>query len=188
MDRRQRKTHEAIFKSFNELLTKKNYNSITVQEIIDKADIGRTTFYSHFDTKEDLLKEMATNLFEHVFSGIPSSIIECDHDFSSTTNSTTIITHLLYHLRDNQKNILGILTSDNGQMFLQFFKHYLNDLLPKHMRIKTQKDIPNDFIINHISGSFINMVEWWFKNKLQQTPEELTKYFEAVIYPVVIRD
>ena len=185
MDRRQRKTREAIFSAFNDLLVKKNYHKITVQDIIDTADIGRATFYSHFPTKDDLLKEMCTTLFDHVFSGIPNATIKCDHDFSETTDSTTIITHLLYHLRENHRNVLGILTCSSGEMFLQFFKHYLNELLPKYMTIKPQKNIPEEFIINHISGSFINMVQWWLKRGLKESPEELTTYFEAMIYPIL---
>ena len=84
MDRRQQKTRNAIFNAFSELLKNKNFNNITVQEIIDKANIGRSTFYSHFETKDDLLKEMCTDIFTHIFSD--ELKMEKTHDFSRDNN------------------------------------------------------------------------------------------------------
>ena len=68
MDRRQRKTREAIYRAFTALLSEESYAKITVQQIIDRADIGRTTFYTHFDTKDALLQSFCTEIFDHVFS------------------------------------------------------------------------------------------------------------------------
>ena len=70
MDRRQRRTREAIFAAFIELLSKKDFAQITVGEIIDQADIGRATFYSHFETKDFLLKELCEELFCHLFDSM----------------------------------------------------------------------------------------------------------------------
>ena len=66
MDRRQKKTRTSIFNAFIMLLSQQNYNRITVQEIIDKANVGRSTFYAHFETKDDLLKALCEELFGHI--------------------------------------------------------------------------------------------------------------------------
>lgn len=97
MDRRQRKTRRSIFDAFTKLLEDKSYSNITVQEIIDEADISRSTFYSHFETKDELLRELCKEVFEHVFSDNLSK--EKSHDFSGADKDLREeITHMLYHL------------------------------------------------------------------------------------------
>ena len=88
MDRRQKKSRDAIFNAFGVLLSRKSYTKITVQEIIDEANVGRSTFYAHFETKDDLLREMCTDLFNHVFSEHLDS--ESTHDFSLTQGEMCI--------------------------------------------------------------------------------------------------
>jgi Transcriptional regulator len=185
MDRRQQKTRDAIFDAFNDLLSEKKYSEITVQNIIDRANVGRSTFYSHFETKDMLLKEMCTDLFGHVVSDHLSS--ESTHDFSgSGSDAGTMVTHILYHLKDNRKNITGILSGESGSLFLRYFKEYLNETFDRVFGPRAGSvPVPEDFLINHISSSFVEMVEWWIRNDMKQTPEELERYFLAVTEPIL---
>ena len=187
MDRRQQKTRRAIFEAFEHLLTQKNYNKITVQDIIDAADVGRTTFYAHFETKDALLYELCTNLFDHVFSDHhdPESI----HDFSfSEGDSRTIVSHMLYHLQENGKNISRLLTGESSEIFLMYFKQYLNKMVLTYLldeiNHKNSK-VPEEFLKNHISGSFVNMVQWWVRGGMKESPQNLADYFLAVIEPIL---
>lgn len=187
MDRRQQKTRTAIFEGFGRLLSIKSCSKITVQDIIDEANVGRTTFYAHFETKDQLLKELCSDLFSHVFSENLSA--ESTHDFSMKTgNPQAMITHILYHLLDHKQNIIGILTGDSGELFWGFFKQYLDGLMAPQLLgdvYSYHKKIPYAFLGNHISSSFLGMVQWWIKNDLKKSPEEMADYFMAVIEPVV---
>lgn len=186
MDRRQKKTRDAIFSAFSDLLSQKSYSKITVQDIIDAANVGRTTFYAHFETKDDLLREMCTDIFDHVISDSLKN--ESSHDFSLGEGAPMeIITHILYHLLDNSKNIIGVLSCESGELFLRYFKEYLNDLVATWLQHEEGiPQVPRDFLLDHISGSFVNMVQWWIKNDLAQSPETLTEYFNAVIGPLLL--
>ena len=76
MDRRQAKTRKAIYTAFGRLLRHGRYEHITVQEIIDEANVGRSTFYAHFETKDHLIKAMCEEIFDHVFEGHPCEYSE----------------------------------------------------------------------------------------------------------------
>lgn len=187
MDRRQQKTKAAIFNAFRSLLEKKSFNHITVQEILDRANIGRSTFYAHFQTKDELLKYVCEELFGHIVS----SAREKTHLHglnSKKETSQSIFCHLLYHLQENDSNILELLSCENSEIFLRYFKNSLKELIQTEIVGQSQNqpyDLPVDFLVNHISGSFVEMVLWWIQNKRQQTPEELDRYFRAVIEPVL---
>lgn len=101
MDRRQRKTRNVIFTAFSTLLERKTYSSMTVQDIIDEADIGRSTFCAHFETKDELLKALCADIIYHVFS--EEIISEEKHDFSHHSSFKDRITHILYHLKENSR-------------------------------------------------------------------------------------
>lgn len=81
-----------------------------------------------------------------------------------------------------------MLSCESSDIFLRYFKNSLNELVQSQFVIQNREintDIPQDFLVNHISGSFVEMVLWWIKGHMKQTPAELDRYFQAVIQPVL---
>lgn len=185
MDRRQQKTRAAIFSAFSSLLAKKSYSKITVQEIIDSANVGRSTFYAHFETKDDLLRELCQELFGHIID----TAMDCSHThglYSNRSAPESVFCHLLQHLQENDNNILELLSCESSEIFLRYFKDSLNQLIQtQFMKESIHSPVPQDFLINHISGSFVEMVLWWIKRRMQPDPQQLDAYFRAVIEPIL---
>ena len=137
------------------------------------ADIGRTTFYAHFETKDDLLKSLCTEIFEHVFSEEP--VKEKTHDFSGNHDTGAIIKHILYHLQEHMDYLPGILSGESDEVFMGFFKKYLEDLF-SHSEKALSNSVPQDYIINHMVCDFAETVRWWTRNK-NYSPEEISSFF-----------
>ncbi len=178
MDRRQQKTRKAIFAAFSTLLMKKKYNRITVQDIIDQANIGRSTFYSHFETKDGLLDALCRRIFEHVFSTELSE--EQTHDFSKKQDNVRHrLTHVLYHIQDNKADFTAILSCESDALLIYYFSSHLKqvfvDILP-HLVIVA----PDDYLINHLVTSFIEAVKWWLASRKRYTPEQIVDYYMTV--------
>ena len=186
MDRRQKRTRDAIFTAFGTLLEQKSYSHITVQDILNVANIGRSTFYAHFETKDALLKAVCQELFQHIVD----SAVDASHTqglYSTQAAPKSVFCHLLQHLEKNN-NIVRLLCGENGVLFRQYFKDSLNELVRTQVirdGVNKDLDLPIEFIVNHVSGSFVEMVLWWLKGNRQYTPEELDRYFCTVIRSIL---
>ena len=178
MDRRQRRSREAIFSAFTDLLSQKDFSRITVEEIIQKADVGRSTFYAHFETKEYLLKGLCQELFCHVFDGIDNHpdhrhIFQCDE-------AEPVFEHLFRHLMTNDHNLLQLLSCPNNELFLQYFRAGLEQVALRQLPLfENRKDpgLPESFWVDHITSTFVETIRWWVANGMQESPETITRYF-----------
>ncbi len=179
MDRRQRKTRAAIFAAFTELLSEKNVANITVGEIIERADVGRATFYAHFETKDLLLQAFCRELFDHVFEvsegreTAHSHLFDCDGEDS-------VFLHLFRHLARNDHNVLVLLSGRNNELFLQYFRACLTDLIRKQAGVlwgRKAPELPEDFWICHVSATFTQTLDWWIRHGMKESPEVITRYF-----------
>lgn len=173
MDRRQRKTRDAIFKAFSSLLETKRYEHISVQDIIDRADIGRSTFYAHFETKDALLKTMCSDIFNHIFEGNM-----CEYN-DETGDLEAKLAHILWHLREHKNDIMGLLSGESSELFMGYISEYLKILFSLYIE-DFNASVPEDYLIGHLVGSFSQTIKWWVKNGMKIPPEETAKYFIEV--------
>lgn len=185
MDRRQQKTRTAIYRAFTTLLDRQNFHSITVQDIIDEANIGRSTFYAHFETKEELVKSLCRELFDHI---IGTAMDKQDtHGLYACTNAPhSVICHILQHLQENDNNILILLSCESSPIFMSYFKSGMEELVRSQLLGDTAlPGVPREFLVNHIAGSFVEMVQWWLDGGRKETPQTLDGYFRAVMEPLL---
>src|SRR4051794_37293083 len=91
-DRRSRRTRRTLGQALVDLMLEKRYDTITVQEIIDRANVGRSTFYAHYLDKEDLLQTEVSELVERLS-------MHMDHNAAS--NHLIPSLELLTHLQDS---------------------------------------------------------------------------------------
>lgn len=183
MDRRQRKTRAAIFEALISLLNEKSFEKITVGEIIERADIGRATFYAHFETKDFLLRELCHELFCHVFDCMQKEQPDHNHIFSCNAPDSVFL-HLFEHLEKNDNHILDLLSCRSNELFLSYFKSGLVRIISNHsLTLKKSRadSLPPDFVANYIASAFVETAKWWIENSMNESPEEINRYFSALI-------
>ena len=183
MDKRQEKTLKAIYDAFAKLINNKDYDDITIQDILDEANVGRSTFYCHFKTKNDLLLKISNDIFNHVFSN--SLKEEKTHDFSKDLlfDYKHLITHILYHLYDENELIKGIFLSKGNTVFLEEFKKHLfffADSYYKNYPQRKENDLPLSLKKDLLVESFISILKYWISDNFLETPEQITDYFITI--------
>lgn len=181
MDRRQRKSREAIFHAFTELLEQRPFHQITVEQIIQRADVGRATFYAHFETKDTLLKELNRELFCHIFDATDGTSHR--HIFACETHAAPIL-HLFQHLSANEHQILRLLSSPSNELFRKSFKEELAILLRREsfwLSSGKAQALPEDFWVHHAAATFVETVCWWLENGKKESPEQICEYYLKVL-------
>jgi len=180
MDRRQKRTRDAIYAAFGKLLSEESYASITVKEIIDEANVGRSTFYSHFETKDDLLNAISDDLFEHVFisQGKGES-----HAHSESSSLKEQLAHFAYHVETNPL-YNELLTSSSSSLFYDHLKKRLMAYLGDELHFKNTA-IPRSFLSESVVSSFLNILSYWLHDGKKESLEELEAFCDATIDPLL---
>ena len=170
-DRRITKTRKAIYHAFLHLLNQKDYDIITVQEIIDRADVARSTFYSHYESKELLLDELCHYLFHHLF------------EREAHVSAEDYLAHIFLHFRKNQDHVTSLLLSKNDYFLRQLHKELeahvfpmvADDLETSHPRI------PTSYLKHFVITNFIETLTWWLKKGKSYNEQEVVSFYLDVM-------
>ena len=166
-DRRITKTRKAIYTAFLQLLNQKNFESITVQEIIDLADVGRSTFYSHYESKELLLDELCRYLFHHLF------------EREENISTEAYLAHIFSHFKKNQDHVTSLLFSKNDYFLRQLQKeleHHVYPMVAEDLQV-SYSNIPASYLKHYVVTNFIETLTWWLKKGKSYTKQEVILFY-----------
>ena len=172
IDRRITKTKKSIYTAFLQLLNEKGYEATTVQDIIELADVGRSTFYSHYESKELLLDELCQKLFHHLF--------ERDDQLSPQD----YLAHIFQHFKKNQDHVTSLVLSKNDYFILQLKKELEHDVyrMVVEKLIQSHPNIPHSYLKHLVVTNFIETLSWWLKNGKTYTEQEVIQFYLEILH------
>lgn len=180
-DRRSQRTRTLLSNALIELMHEKPYDAITVQDIIDRANIGRSTFYAHYLDKEDLLVSDIIRVLDALRDQIE------EH---ATTNAQRLSIAPFFHHVQEQLPLYRALVRGGGiEMLTRKAQVRLRQNIEQHLHMfvadPTAVAAPLALVATLIAGTMLTMLTWWIDDGLRHTPEQMDAMFRQLILPGV---
>src|SRR5262250_2600182 len=129
-DRRIRRTKKLLHQALISLALEKNYDSITVQEILDRADVGRSTFYVHFKSKDELLISGTHELEESL-----NAAVQGQRSSAKAHDAIVGFSGVMFaHASEYRQVYHALLHTQAWPMFRQHLEHVLEDLIRRESK------------------------------------------------------
>lgn len=194
LDRRVLRTRHRLKEAIGELINEGDYDALTVQDIADRADVGRSTFYTHFDSKEDLLfacvPRHLLGLVEHAPEGMTT-----EEDARRFRFSLPLLLHVRLQKRFFSATILGGASGRLREVSVGIFKEMvdveLNRLSPglgndsAGFRGATTKEIRSGHS-RAIVGTFLGLMDWWLRSAEHLPAETIDQIFQDTVIPGIV--
>ena len=169
--RRIQKTKNSLMEALMRLIVEKGYEKVTIQDIIDSANVGRSTFYMHYENKAQLLLDGHNNLKVEMFE------IESDGELS--------FRNLFVHIAQNSQLAKAMLGKKSGNMMTEFFKNNLAYNLRKRFGHqfsqgeKAQKTLT--YLSEAAGAAVVSLLISWMEDEMPFTIEEVCSTSEALV-------
>lgn len=182
-DRRIRKTEAQLRKGLLELLKEKNIQNITVQELVDKVDMNRSTFYLHYKDIYDLLEHIENNYFDDFRAFMDSHKVITDIKKLNEDKITDTMIDYFKFLKKNE-DLVTVLIGYNGD--LSFSKRQVETLTETiygwlYDDLGIVKNQQNDDIFQFCTYGSIGLVRNWVMNGYKEPPESIGKLTSSII-------
>lgn len=180
IDRRIQRTRQLLINSLIQLILEKGYEATTVQDIIDRANVGRSTFYSHFQDKEALLMSGFENLRD-VFEGFQK------HS-SGETAGWNLVLALFQHAEENRQVFKALFGKQAGKVLLNHIQKALTLNLREHFQKtfpKKKPSVPLDVFVQYFVSTFLGLLVWWLDNDTSYSAAQMDEYFRKFVEPTV---
>jgi AcrR family transcriptional regulator len=181
-DRRSQRTRQLLIAALIELMLKKRYDEITVQDIIDEANIGRSTFYAHYRDKQDLLVSNVTRVLDALSQ--PNEQLEGDNR-RMTPSLALFFRHVQTHYQLYKALVRGggidLLYKKIHERLRQNIERHLGALLPAGQTPAA----PLPLVADYVAGAIVTMLTWWLDNGMPYTPEQMDTMFYQLVLPGV---
>jgi AcrR family transcriptional regulator len=185
-DRRIQRTQQTLRTALLDLLAEKGYAAVTVQDIAERANIGRATFYLHYPDKEHLLLAW----MEQIFAELRAYVGELAGADASTV--VTTLSQLAFEHIANHHELYRTLLSERGSAVIAVrMRDLLAGFVEEQVRCQTGDSPAPPFayglLAQHTAGALLAAVTWWLNNEMAYTPAQMAEIYQQLILPGIIQ-
>jgi len=184
IDARVRRTRDALGDALVALMQEKPFGTITVQDVLDRAEVSRSTFYSHYSDKDDLLMSDAEEFFESISMALSVHGDKSDRVFP--------VREFFVHLSDVQPFFKALVKSGKYQENMELARgHFARGIERRLSELPGGKSIPPNQLaaiaFTH-AGALLSLLTWWLDHGMRESPAEMDELFHRMIWNGVSRD
>ncbi|NKN01142.1 TetR/AcrR family transcriptional regulator [Rhizobium leguminosarum] len=180
IDRRVARTQAALHRALISLILERGYDSITVEEICQTANVGRSTFYLHYTSKDDLKQSGLESLRRHLVDSAgrvaPGGSPGEGFDFSLA---------MFEHARDHIDLYRALAGSRGGAVALGTIRQILSDLVRDELAVKpgapSPDPIPRELVVHYVVGAFMAVLTWWLDGGAKLPPQRIDAMFRRLV-------
>ena len=183
-DIRYLRTEKLIFDSFTKLLSQKEYEKITVQDIADEAMINRATFYAHYADKEALQQGIQQQMLQQMSDMIDAAQIATE-DTVMVKKAEQLLTDYYRTLEKNSSLAQIALKSISQEIMQKGFGDLVREkyahILSRLIVTESGQPVPTDFIVAYLTSIFTGTLSWWIKSGFDMPAKELARLVITLI-------